>query len=336
MVRRTGALFALLGIAGMSGCGSSSPAGPGSGGTNGGGGTNGSGGTGGGMGSWLPTATTNDDANLSGASLGPCGTPTLLRKKIPVTLTGGGTEFSLGDAYLMSLMVDPAYAYLAVPVTNLGTTMHCFVSTTNYSWLDSQGNSEGDFLTYVTGSVGQVDPTIYTDTCLEPGETGFIFDIQSNLTTNDIYTPTTSITFALGTSSDGALPPAKILPQSYSLAAGALTVTFANSGTGPGELTASCPFVLVDSGGLPTLWGFFELTTTGLLEVGQQGSGTDATPEGCGQEMRAYIPFTSPTAASGPTPNMASGPAASNGAAASALAWRSLLVQKLSAARARR
>jgi hypothetical protein len=323
MVPRTGVLVTWLGISGLLGCGSSSPAG------SGGGGTNGGGGSGGGVpGNWLPTATTNDDATLSGASLGPCATPTLLRKKIPVTLTGGGTEFSLGDAYLMSVAADLAYAYLAIPVTNLGTTMHCFVSTTNYSWLDSQGNSEGDFLTYVTGTVGQVDPTIYTDSCLEPGETGFLFDIQSNLTTNDIYTPTTSITFALGTSSGGALPPPKILPQSYSLAAGALTVTFANSGTGPGELTEACPFVLVDSGGLPTLWGFFELTTPGELDVGQQGTGTDATPEGCGQELRAYIPFGSP--------NVASGPTAPNSAAASALAWRSLLVQKVAAARARR
>jgi hypothetical protein len=329
LVRQLGAAFALLGIAGAVGCGSS-PAGPGVGGANGGAGTNGGAGAGGGVpGSWLPTATTNDDANLSGMSVGLCdGSASLLRKKIPVTLTGGGTQFSIGDGYLMSDASIPAYAYFALPVTNVGTTMHCFVSASDYSWLDSAGNSEGSFLAYVTGSVGQVDPTIYTDTCLAPGETGFLLDIQSDLVSNDIYTPTTSVTLALSTSSDGTLPPAKVLPLGNTVAGAVLTVAFENEGTRPADIAESnsCPYILVDSGGLPVTWAFLDPTPLGELDVGQQGSATANYVMECGQTVRAYIPFQSPDQASGPTvPSAASD---------SVQAWRKLQAQQLAAARA--
>jgi hypothetical protein len=296
---------------------------------NGGAGTNGGANAGGGVpGTWLPSARTNDDANLSGTSVGLCdGSASLLRKKIPVALTGGGTQFSIGDGYLMSDASVPEYAWLALPVTNLGTTMHCFVSASDYSWLDSAGNSEGAFLAYVTGSVGQVDPTIYTDTCLAPGETGFLLDIQSDLVSNDIYTPTTSVTLALDTSSDGTLPPAKVLPLGYTVAGEALTVAFENEGTGPADIAESnsCPYILVDSGGLPVTWAFLDPTPLGELDVDQQGSGTASSVLECGQALRAYIPFNSLDQASGPT--------APSDAANSVDAWQKLRAQKLAAAR---
>jgi hypothetical protein len=324
IVRQLGAAVTLLGIAGGVGCGSGSAAGPGVGGTNGGGGA------GGGVpGNWLPTATTNDAANLSGMSVGLCdGSASLLRKKIPVALTGGGTQFSIGDGYLLSDASVPQYAWLALPVTNLGTTMHCFVSASDYSWLDSAGNSEGTLLAYVTGSVGQVDPTIYTDTCLAPGETGFLLDIQSDLVSDDIYTPTTSVTLALSTSSDGTRPPAKISPLGYTVAGAALAVAFENGGTGPADIAESnsCPYILVDSGGLPVTWAFLDPTPLGELGVGQQGSGTASSVLECGQTLRTYFPFESP--------DQASGPVAPSGAADSVQAWRKLQAQQLVAAHA--
>lgn len=87
---------------------------------------------------WAPTSTTNDATTIGGGMTGTCSS-TMLRKMVPVTLTGGGDQFALGDGYLLADSIDPAYVYFVVPVRNLGSTMHCFVGITDGSY---QGSSE--------------------------------------------------------------------------------------------------------------------------------------------------------------------------------------------------
>jgi hypothetical protein len=261
-----------------------------------------------------------------------CNGGTLLRKKVPLTLNGGDTEFAIGDGYLFTEADVPQYAYLAVPVTNLGTTMHCFVAITpsTYQWNTAQGNPPVELMTpYATGSVGDVGSGIYTSSCLAPGETGFILDIEHSTDDSDLFTPTLGITMALESSFDGTPPAAALVPQSYTDTSGTLTVSFQNVGTGAANIDASGPYLLLDSGGLPTTFGYLAETPTGLVDVGQQGTATAADPIKCGQTVRAYIVFDSPDAAFAPA-----GASSSLGAATrSEGAWRRGVQATLSALR---
>ena len=293
------------------------------------------GGNGGGMtAGWAPTATTDNAATISGGSTGMCSGVTLLRKKIPLTLSAGGADFAIGDGYLFTDASTPQFVDFAVPVRNLGSTMNCFVhvSTGSYEWNTSQGSAPVELLQpYVTGSVGDVGSGIYSQSCLAPGETGILVDLEQSTDGSDLFTPMTSIALALETPLDGTAPPAALVPQSYADSGGALTVTFLNVGTGAGDIDNLGSYLVMDSGGLPTAWGFLNELPQGLLDVGQQGTGT-ADPLNCGSTVRAYIAFDSPTAAFAPS-GLASPLAA---AAASESAWRSSIQTKLSAIRAAR
>jgi len=281
---------------------------------------------------WAPTATTNDATTISGGMTGTCSS-TAERKQVPVTLSAGADQFALGDGYLLADTFDPYYVYFVVPVRNLGSTRHCFVGITDgsYQWSTASGSAPVALMnSYVTGSVGEVSPTgLYTETCLAPGETGILFDIEMSTDQSDLFTPTVQIAMALNTSFDGTAPPAALVPQSYSDANGMLTVAFKNVGTGQAEINRSGPYVLLDSGGLPTAWSFLDEMPSGLLDVGQSGTAT-ATPTNCGVSVRPYIIFASPTVASPPA-GVGSALAA---AAQSARAWRAGLGAKLSAIRA--
>jgi hypothetical protein len=281
---------------------------------------------------WAPTATTNDARTISGGMTGTC-SGTAERKQVPVTLSAGGDQFALGDGYLLANTLDSSYVYFVVPVRNLGSTMHCFVGITDgtYQWNTASGPAPVALMnSYVTGSVGEVAPTgVYTETCLAAGETGILFDIEMSTNQSDLFTPTVSISMALNTSFDGTAPPAALVPQSYTDASGILTVAFKNVGTGQADINMNGPYVLLDSGGLPTAWGFLTEMPTGLLDVGQSGTAT-ATPTNCGVSVRPYVIFSSPTAASPP----AGANSALAAAAQSARAWRTGLDAKLTAIRA--
>jgi hypothetical protein len=283
---------------------------------------------------WAPTATTNDATTINGGMTGTCNSM-LLRKKVPLTLSGGGDQFALGDGYLFTEADIPYYVNFTVPIRNLGSTMHCFVAITggSYQWNTAAGSAPVALMTpYVTGSVGEVSPSgLYTETCLAPGETGILFDIEMSTDQSDLFTPTTGITMALETSFDGTPPPAALVPQSYMDASGVLTVAFKNVGTGQANIDMMGPYLLLDSGGLPTTFGYLDELPAGLLDAGQSGTAT-ATPNpiDCGVSVRAYIVFDSPTAASAP----AGVDSALAAAAQAARAWRSSLGAKVSAIRA--
>ena len=260
---------------------------------------------------------------------------TLLRKTVPLTLSAGGADFAVGDGYLFSDTLIPQFAYFAVPVRNLGPTMHCFVhvSAGSYQWNTSQGSAPVDLgQPYLTGSVGDVGSGIYSQACLAPGETGLMVDLEQSTDGSDLFTPTTSIMLALETPLDGTTPAAALVPQSYTDTAGALTVTFLNVGTGEGDIDNNLgSYLVMDTGGLPTAWGLLNELPQGLLDVAQEGTGTGA-PLNCGQTVRAYIAFDSPTAAFAPS-GLASPLAA---AVDSERAWRSSIRTKLPAIRAAR
>jgi hypothetical protein len=290
-------------------------------------------GSGAGPAAWAPTATTNDSATISGGMAGTC-SPTMLRKKVPLTLSAGGDQFALGDGYLLADSLAADYAYFVVPVRNLGSTMHCFVAITggSYQWNTASGSAPVSLMSpYVTGSVGELSPSgLYSATCLAPGETGILFDIEMSTDQSDLFTPTIGIAMALSTLFDGTPPPAALVPQSYTDAGGLLTVAFKNVGTGQANIDMMGPYVLLDSGGLPTAWGFLEEMPSGLVDVGESGTATaNYDPIGCGVSARAYIVFDSPaaTVAAGLEPTQMA-------AVQAARAWRSGLGAKLSSIRA--
>jgi hypothetical protein len=101
---------------------------------------------------------------------------------------------------------------------------------------------------------------------------------------------------ALESDTDGMKIAPAIVPQSYTVAASTLTVTFQNVGTGParqnmGDLS---PYLALDAGGQPLWFAFLKATATTDLPVGGQGMGQDGTLDPvaeCATGVHAFISF---------------------------------------------
>jgi hypothetical protein len=195
-------------------------------------------------------------------------------------------------------------------VTNASSQNLCFIELVGFRLKDAAGTTlvQPEIGPFVTGSVVAVASSLWTDTCLLPGETGWVLDIESTDAVPDLYGSLDAIEFhfqATVVSSD-AIPPPRVIPDLYGLAAGgALTVCFTNQGTGPAEMTAQSfsRYIAVDDAGDPLDWDFFteHIQPVGLLQASQVGSASSQYPSlyaGTAHRMRAFIDFNSPGAPS--------------------------------------
>ena len=168
------------------------------------------------------------------------------------------------------------WTYLAIPVTNISNTAIESIKLENGYVLDDSGNPihVNAIRTYLHGSVGKLSSTIFSDTCLAPGETGYFFMIIE-----DSWTGITSFEFSFDYSlTEPEETYARVIPQSYTFAGNDLTINFKNTGTRKIDLDSLVYFALLDSSDRIVDWSLITsnmVPVTGVLEIGETGSIND-------------------------------------------------------------
>ena len=248
--------------------------------------------------------TTNNSAVLSGNELGSGYTPnSQLHKEISVSLTDKNDAFRLGRAYATRDSASSETLYWFIAVVNQSSELQCSIEASTLQFRDSTGQTlVTEDLTFVSGSVGADQfSSIYTDTCLESGQTGYFFGIELEDDTPLLYSSVTDVAVASLSSYNGfSTPTARIIPQSYSPE---LAVTVRNEGTGAARMGDFSHYFFLDEGNLPLSWGFFDSSFDSsadnpVLDVGDIHTLNEPLflfYDGLASKVQPQIDFTSPT-----------------------------------------
>ena len=243
-----------------------------------------------------PSIKGNNSALLTGPTLGS-GSASVgaLRKEVSKVVSDAPPGLSFGTAYATRTSTTSETLYWVLPVTNTSGEALCFIRFNGITFSDGAGNTlaEDDF-SYVTGSVGAFSSDMYTDTCLAPGETGYVLGIELS-NPNPVYTSLDRISIAeVVADSDATVPPVSIVPQLYTAFGENLNVTVENKGTRTGYVTDFSSYLLLDAGGGPLAWGFLDRATgwEGALAVGERKGLIDPVRyNGSAQRVRVFVDF---------------------------------------------
>lgn len=243
----------------------------------------------------------NNGALISGAAIGLNRSPlSALRKPLVTTVRAGGGTFRVGTAFAMRSLASSTATYVAFALTNLAAGTQCFVNLKNITYRDSAGAAlQSNGLTYVHGSVRKLTASsIFTDTCLGPGETGLVADISTTVN----FGAVAAMEFELATSNnDSSTPLGRATPTGYTVTERtgwqSLTVAVQNTGDGPLTLAGATGHMLfvLDDLSQPLMWGFAleAITPSGPLAAGASGSITDSTffYDGLGSKLLVLVDF---------------------------------------------
>jgi hypothetical protein len=280
--------------------------------------------------------TENNSADLQGVVLGGVAfNPGAMRRMVPITTGTPIAGLQFGPAYLTRTTTTSETAYLTIPVANTGTQRPCFIQASPLHYLNgSQLLNDATHSSYVTGSVADVGFGIFTDTCLGPGEAGYIIDIQLDSNGVAFFSTTTSIDLSVASSSAGTPPAGHLHPTSYAVGACApmrsLQLTTVNDGAGPVEVAKSSaslsPAILLDAGGLPAGWLYLQDNVPSEVAVGAMLSfNTMVTAVSALDRARFFMEFDGPPTAA---LELGTAPAALVASAADVRAVRQALLER--------
>ncbi len=286
----------------------------------------------------------NNSAALDGVSFG-LGTTSVddLRKSIRIDLLQPEPRLTMGSAYAMRDTTDETYIEIGFVVTNVGPTSLCFAMLEGFRLKDAMGADLIEppmYPPFVQGSVAMLDSSLWTDTCLQPGETGWVLDIEGSPGGLALYAPLAAIEFQYDIPDFlNDLPGPRVVPDGYTVSDdGFETVCFTNVGQGQAAMTAQTfsKFVALDDTGAPLEWEFLtdHIRPVGLLQPGDSGSASTQFPsfyEGNAHRMRAFIDFQSPGTSTEPL----SYNAPQSASADDSLVWNRLRTAQLSRDRQR-
>jgi hypothetical protein len=257
------------------------------------------------LGSGTPqgTAPTQDNsADLAGAAFGTDAfDATQQRRTVTLSVTTPLAGISLGQAYLTHpLGIDDA-AYLTVAVTNTGTGLPCFVQTTTYNWLNASGQVLNPASTvYLDGSVGMLSAQHNTDSCLAPGETGYLTDVEL-VSGTALYSGVASIQIGLTSMGVGTIPTEKFLPTRYDVGTCSGNRTLRVTGTARGASVSVgdtgadlAPAVFLDSAGVPVGWTLLTQMQPSNVASGAEGYFFDELSEPAVSRAQVFLPFQPP------------------------------------------
>jgi hypothetical protein len=248
-----------------------------------------------------PAPTLDNSADLTGADFG---TDTFdsaeQRRTVPVDVTGSLPQgISLGMAYLTAQATTDMVAYLILPVTNSGTDFPCFIQTTTYNWLSVTGQvlNSGCGL-YIDGSVGAISPMVNSETCLAPGESGYLTDVQF-AASGSLFSEVASIQLGLVSASTGSSPDATLQPTRYDVGtcSGVRTVrvvgTAGGAGVSVGESVNAdlAPTIFLDAAGLPIRWSYLTQMQSSNVAAGETTYFVDDLSEPEASRARVFLPF---------------------------------------------
>jgi hypothetical protein len=246
--------------------------------------------------------TLDNSADMTGATFGTDAfDATQQRRTVPLDVTTPLPGLSLGEAYLTALATTPEAAYLILAVTNSGTDFPCYVQTTTYDWLSATGevlNAAGAI--YLDGSVGTVASLVNSETCLAPGETGYLTDVQL-ATTGSLYSEVASIQIGLESTATGSTPTSKLLPTRYDVGtcSGVRTVRVEGTASDPGVSVGNfggdfAPAIFLDAAGLPARWSYFSQMQAANVAPGATTYFTDSLSEPAVSRALVFLSFEPP------------------------------------------
>lgn len=232
----------------------------------------------------------NNNAVLNGPAYGGGSSDAALSCTVPLEITGDAGGFVVGDASLMRRDAASTGVYLTVPVRNDGAA-RCFVQFSGTALLDRSGRvlvSEAN--DYLQGSVGLSMGGVHTDTCLDEGETGYLFNIFSE---RGLFDDVARVRIgAIEGDAGVAAPTMSVQPQEYQVSAGGgdLAVTVRNEGGGEVELGEFSLYIRLGAGGDPYGWSFFDDPTASALAPGASVVYSDSVAfDGSAAGMHVYV-----------------------------------------------
>lgn len=220
----------------------------------------------------------NAAGELSGVQLGGGTTPLpQLTRALSVT-RNGDVRFTIVSAQLNRAAANDETGYVAIRVKNTSSTAACFAKADSVTYLGA--NSQIVFMdtvgTYMNGSVAtSISSQVTTDTCLQPGEEGFLIAIVLDRDVPNFFSNTTGVRLRMSASTSMfEREPSAFLPRSYTSTAmsfGAMVSVVARN-EGPGLIAAdrSGPLALMiplDTEGRGLKWSFLGAPSSGVLKL---------------------------------------------------------------------
>ncbi|MEM7436171.1 MAG: hypothetical protein AAF436_13520 [Myxococcota bacterium] len=272
--------------------------GGGTGGTGGAGAAGGMGGIGGigGAGGVEPptTITDNNYARLNGDAVGRgIQSTNALRKTVQITVVTPNPDVEVATTgYVFRRANDVETTRWHFVLTNRSTSVACFIRLSDIMLKDSDGDVLADAgISFVEGNIGDPGNGMWTGSCLEPGASGPVLDIDSA----EVYSAIASIEIgSISTATTtSAPPPAIVRGTSYSRqgSGDAFSVTVENIGAGPAYLGGSSRYVLLDDANEPLWWSF--LDGEGEIAPGEEFELVEDNSlyEGEANTMDVYVDF---------------------------------------------
>jgi len=246
--------------------------------------------------------TQDNSADLTGTTFGTDAFDvTQRRRTVPVTVATPIAGIALGPAYFTRPIAGDESAALTLVVTNSGTDFPCFLTATTYQWLGATGqvlNTTSGL--YLDGSVGFVNDVTDTDTCLAPGETGYLTDVQA-AEGSPLYSAVVSVAIGLASSGSGTTPAAKFVPNRYDIGtcAGNRTLRVEGIASGAGVSVGNsagdlAPTIFLDAAGLPVGWSLLSPMQPANVALGATAYFFDNGPEPAVSRARVFLPFEPP------------------------------------------
>jgi hypothetical protein len=206
------------------------------------------------------TLTGNNAAELTGGTLGSRDVIVgPLRKPVTIAVREPSTRLTLGPAFLIRSSESSEYVALIATVTNAAGDYLCSARAQNLRWLAADGTQLAKTeVSYVQGSVGDVDG-IYLDTCLGPGEIGYLFELETGEAAGSPLFEAASVELTLSARGGATPAPGALRPTAYVPCKDGrqFEVAFENSGSTPVRLWDDVlgVYFLVDDEG-PVSWGY--------------------------------------------------------------------------------
>ena len=197
-----------------------------------------------------------------------------LRKIVPLELVLDNPDFSMGDAYILRYQRTATdLAFLVMEITNVSNNLHCFIRAEGIEYLDSNNLSLATVdYDYVQGRLAVAEASnISTNTCLNPGEMGYLLGITINQIST-FYDDIAKMQInSISTSSSKFIDSTiSILPQGYNkvdniIYPAAFDVLIKNTSANNGILDTYSEYIFLDDADKPLFWGY--MTTPNSANV---------------------------------------------------------------------
>lgn len=218
----------------------------------------------------------------------------LLRKPVAFTLSNPNSNYSLGNAYVARIKETSTALYWMVQVNNVSNKTSCFVNLDSGEYRSNNGTVLDTVpVSYVSGSIRDVGNSVYTNTCLAPGQRGFFVGVTLNVSYDQIG----SIVFSslLQSVAASTVPTLTISPAGYSVTPNSavsqkVSLTVHNDSSVAGVLALSSRAILLDSDNNPLIWLYLTRPTTwnGSLNPGENGI-LESTVEYEGASRKTFV-----------------------------------------------